>query len=132
MWLESQKAGLKILEFIRDNGILTAPVVVTGKDHDISDVIEFLKTGAYNYLPKGISRQDELIVIMVDRAREHQAGRLALVRAIAQVELMANRIRDCTLKPSATVNEARGLSIELDRAVERLQHAAKASDPLSD
>ena len=66
---DDTEAGLKLLRWIREEGVATTPIVLTAYG-DIQNAVVAMKAGAFFYIQKGGEQQAELILVTVRNACE--------------------------------------------------------------
>jgi len=83
MVMESENSGLEVLKAALLRDVLTEVIILTAYG-SVANAVECLKRGAYDYLEKNIPGVDvyDLLALKVERAMEHRAESLGLLKRI--------------------------------------------------
>jgi len=83
MVMESENSGLEVLKSALLRDVLTEVIILTAYG-SVANAVECLKRGAYDYLEKNIPGVDvyDLLALKVERAMEHRAESLGLLKRI--------------------------------------------------
>ncbi|MER3501699.1 MAG: hypothetical protein C4295_09590 [Candidatus Fervidibacterota bacterium] len=83
MVMESENSGLEVLKAALLRDVLTEVIILTAYG-SVTNAVECLKRGAYDYLEKNIPGVDvyDLLALKVERAMEHRAESMALLKRL--------------------------------------------------
>lgn len=83
MVMESENSGLEVLKAALLRDVLTEVIILTAYG-SVTNAVECLKRGAYDYLEKNIPGVDvyDLLALKVERAMEHRAESLGLLKRL--------------------------------------------------